>query len=232
MPTNPLFDFSGFSVGGAQRPDSFTGMNQGFNTALGGLFSAAPPDIQQQLQVSSGFRSEERQAELWDQALKKYGSVEEARKWVAPPGRSQHGLGFAADLKFLDPAARQWVKDNAGQHGLAFPLANEPWHIELAGDRLARLQGGTPGPQQGGIFSAPQTPGILPDPDSEFNLADIFKQDDDGASLSGALGESIAGLGAAPVAQITPQQQGQAIQPVQRTNQQDLLSLFQAIGGR
>ena len=91
--------------------------------------------------------------------------------------------------------------------------------------------GATPGPRQPGILGA-QTPGILPDPDSEFNLADIFKQDDDGASLSGALGESIAGLGAAPVAQITPQQQGQAIQPVQRTNKQDLLSLFQAIGGR
>lgn len=229
MATNPIFDFSGFSVGGAQRPDSFTGMDQGFNTALGGLFAAAPPDIQRQLQVTSGFRSPELQAKLWDQALQKYGSAEEARKWVAPPGRSQHNLGFAADLKFLDPAAKQWVRENAAQHGLAFPLDNEPWHIELAGDRLARLDGDASGASVGQPLKAP---GILPGQDAEFNLADIFKQDEEGASVSGALGEAIAGFGAAPPPQILQAPQGQAIQPVQRTNQQDLLSLFQAIGGR
>mgnify|MGYP002140046610 FL=1 len=61
------------------------------------LFEMAPPDIRRQLQVYSGYRSPERQAQLWDAALKKYGSPEAARKWVAPPGRSQHGHGNAAE---------------------------------------------------------------------------------------------------------------------------------------
>src|SRR5690606_34774935 len=81
---------------------------------------------------------------LWEQALQKYGSPEKARKWVAPPGRSFHNHGTAADLKFLNDAAKAWVHQNAGQFGLAFPLANEPWHIELHGNR-----GGGRGPAGG-----------------------------------------------------------------------------------
>lgn len=93
--------------------------------------------------------------------------------------------------------------------------------------------GGTPGPQQAGILGA--LPGILPGEvpgGGDFTFADIFAQDDEGASLSGALGGALGGLGATQAPQILQSQQGQAIQPAQRTNQQDLLSLFQAIGGR
>ena len=136
------FDWTGTAVGGAQRPDTFTGMNDQFRTSLEGLFMSAPEHIRSQLQVGSGFRSPERQAELWQEALVKYGSPEEARKWVAPPGNSQHNVGFAADLKYLTPEAREWAHNNAEQFGLAFPLSNEPWHIELAGDRGARIANG------------------------------------------------------------------------------------------
>ena len=89
------------------------------------------------------------------------------------------------------------------------------------------------GPQQGGILGAPlQAQGTFPEAGGGFNLADIFAQDAEGASLSGTLGEALTGAGQAPAAaQIAPAPQGPAIQPVQRTNQQDLLSLFQAIGG-
>lgn len=129
------WDWSQYAVGGATRPDSFSGMNADFSTALQNLFAGAPEEIRANLRVGSGFRSPERQQQLWDQALAKYGSPEAARKWVAPPGRSQHNHGNAADLKFMNDAARQWVHQNAGQFGLAFPLSNENWHIELAGAR-------------------------------------------------------------------------------------------------
>jgi len=129
------FDFSKFAVGGATRPDTFTGMQPEFSAALTRLFENAPPEIRASLRVSSGFRSPERQGELYDAALRKYGSPEAARKWVAPPGRSQHNHGDAADLKFLDPAALAWAHENAGKFGLAFPLSNENWHVELAGAR-------------------------------------------------------------------------------------------------
>jgi hypothetical protein len=129
------FDFTNYRVGGAMRPDSMSGMQPAFLAALEAMFAGAPPEIQQNLRVGSGYRSPQRQAQLWAGALQKYGSPAAARKWVAPPGRSQHGHGNAADLKFLSDQARQWVHQNAGQHGLAFPLANENWHIELAGAR-------------------------------------------------------------------------------------------------
>lgn len=132
------FDFAPYSVGGALRPDSFTGMQPDFSSALASMFGAAPPEIQQNLRVSSGYRSLQRQTELWAQALRKYGSPSAARRWVAPPGRSQHNHGNAADLKFLNDQARQWAHQNAGQYGLAFPLGNENWHIELAGARGGR----------------------------------------------------------------------------------------------
>lgn len=137
-------DLSKFAIGGAMRPDSFAGMNPDFLNALTTLIASAPPEIQQNVRISSGFRSPERQKQLWEQALQKYGSPEKARKWVAPPGRSFHNHGTAADLKFLNDAAKAWVHQNAGQFGLAFPLSNEPWHIELQGNR-----GGGPAPDGG-----------------------------------------------------------------------------------
>jgi hypothetical protein len=124
-----------FAVGGALRPDTFSGMNPQFTSALGQMFAAAPPEIQAQMRVTSGYRSPERQAQLWQGALAKYGSPEAARKWVAPPGKSQHNHGHAADMKWLSPMAMQWAHANAAKYGLAFPLKNENWHVELAGVR-------------------------------------------------------------------------------------------------
>lgn len=129
------FDWNAYAVGGAARPDSFSGMDPQFSSALAQLFSAAPDEIRQSLRVSSGYRSPERQQELWQGALQKYGSPDAARKWVAPPGKSQHNHGHAADLKYLSPTALKWAHENAGNYGLAFPLSNENWHVELAGAR-------------------------------------------------------------------------------------------------
>lgn len=126
------FDWSPYASGGATRPNAFSGMNAQFRAALQGLITSAPEGIRQQLQVYSGYRSPETQAALYNRALEKYGSASAARQWVAPPGRSQHGKGFAADMKYLSPQAKAWVRENAPAHGLSFPLKNEPWHVELA----------------------------------------------------------------------------------------------------
>lgn len=126
---------SAYAVGGATRPDSFTGMQPDFIGSLEAMIAAAPEEIRKNLKITSGYRSNDRQSELWADAVKKYGSVEEARKWVAPPGKSQHNHGNAADLEFLTPEAKAWVHANAGEFGLAFPLANEDWHIEAASAR-------------------------------------------------------------------------------------------------
>lgn len=146
-------DLSRFAVGGATRPDTFSGLDPAFLASLQQMFEAAPPEVQANLRVLSGFRSPERQAQLWQNALTKYGSPEAARKWVAPPGRSQHNHGNAVDLRYLDPAATAWAHENAAKYGLTFPLSNENWHIEPIGARGHRnpVQGqpqapGTPAP--------------------------------------------------------------------------------------
>jgi hypothetical protein len=138
-----MIDWSTYAVGGATRPDAISGLDQGFQEALARMFLEAPENVRGALRLVSAYRSPERQAELWDQALAKYGSPERARKWVAPPGRSKHNSGHAADLKYLDPAARAWVHENAARYGLAFPLSHEPWHIELASARGGGGAGGS-----------------------------------------------------------------------------------------
>lgn len=124
-----------YAVGGAQRPDSFSGLTPEFQSSLVQLFSGASPEIQNVLRISSAYRSPQRQAELWQGALAKYGSEAAARKWVAPPGRSNHNHGQAVDLKYLDPSALDYVRQNAQKYGLHLPLSNENWHIEPIGAR-------------------------------------------------------------------------------------------------
>ncbi len=130
-----MWDWNPYLVDGGARPDAISGLQDPFEQSMAAMFAAAPPEIREQLRVGSAYRSNERQAELWANALAKYGDEATARKWVAPPGRSQHNHGNAIDLRYLSPAAQEWVHANAAQFGLAFPLANEPWHIEPLGAR-------------------------------------------------------------------------------------------------
>jgi len=119
------------------------GLQDTFAVKVARMLQAAPPGIQNDLGIYSGSRTPERQAELWQGALKKYGSVAEARKWVAPPEGvegskgSQHNHGNAADLSYkgqslskAPPEVVSWLHENAGRFGLKFPLGNENWHVE------------------------------------------------------------------------------------------------------
>lgn len=113
---------------------------------LASMFDSAPDNVKAGLDILSGARSVEHQEKLWNAALKKYGSVAKARKWVAPPGRSRHNHGNASDLGWngkgfshAPPEVKKWVHANAEKFGLSFPLGHEPWHIETAD---ARVQAG------------------------------------------------------------------------------------------
>lgn len=111
--------------------DEVRGLDQAFVGGLQQLIADAPGKVT----ITSGYRSPERQEVLWQRALKKYGSESAARKWVAPPGNSQHNHGKAADLSFESDEVRRWVHANAAKYGVHFPLANEPWHAEVEGSR-------------------------------------------------------------------------------------------------
>lgn len=111
------------------------GMASAFAEKLAKMLASMPDDMKGSVTIKSGYRSVERQQQLWLEALKKYGSPEAARQWVAPPGNSQHNKGNAADLGYSSDASRQWMHQNAGNFGLSFPLSNENWHIEDADAR-------------------------------------------------------------------------------------------------
>jgi hypothetical protein len=118
---------------------SVTRLDAGFQNSLTGFFKEAEAqgiDIH----IRSGHRDVNEQKILWARALKKYGSVEKARKWVAPPGNSEHNYGTAVDLAYSkDPTERarqvKWAHKNAARFGMWFPLGNEDWHIEPKGSR-------------------------------------------------------------------------------------------------
>ena len=93
------------------------------------------------LEVNSGFRSYRYQRQLVQERLAKGLSFEDAVRWVAPPGYSEHITGQAVDFvptnrSFARTAAYQWLRENAdafcfretypeeGPGGFSW----EPWH--------------------------------------------------------------------------------------------------------
>ena len=90
------------------------------------------------IQVSSGYRSYTHQNNLFQNALRKYGSRAAARKWVAPPGSSNHGWGIAFDEGTIyggKERTRQyrWLNANAAKYGFWQRMSWEPWHWEYKG---------------------------------------------------------------------------------------------------
>ncbi|MFT4259629.1 M15 family metallopeptidase [Microbacterium sp.] len=81
------------------------------------------------LQVNSGWRSAAYQEQLLADAVEKYGSAEEAARWVATPEHSEHVSGDAVDLGPV--AGQDWLSRHGAEFGLCQIYANEPWHFEL-----------------------------------------------------------------------------------------------------
>jgi hypothetical protein len=86
-------------------------------------------------EVNSGWRSAAYQKRLFEAAVVTYGSRAQAARWVATAQTSPHVSGDAVDL---GTGAAAWV----AQHGAAFGLCriyrNEPWHVELRPEAIAR----------------------------------------------------------------------------------------------
>lgn len=125
-----------------------------FARRMSAMLAEAPPGVS----IYSGYRSVERQRELFRAAVLKHGSVAAARKWVAPPGKSQHNFGKAADLKFATPEAKAWVHANAERFGLHFRMRHEGWHIEPI--KGAAPVGGAGGGQQASSFTPADPPPV------------------------------------------------------------------------
>jgi zinc D-Ala-D-Ala carboxypeptidase len=97
---------------------------------LGALREAAADaaDDGVEFYVDSGWRSPEYQEQLLREAVSKYGSEEEAARWVATPNTSPHVWGDAVDIGHSDATA--WLSEHGAEYGLCQIYANEPWHYE------------------------------------------------------------------------------------------------------
>jgi len=83
------------------------------------------------LVITSGFRTAARQDYLYKRAIAKYGSAEEASKWVLPPDKSHHPDGIALDVNYPgDPEDTKWLELNGYKYGLCRVYKNEWWHFE------------------------------------------------------------------------------------------------------
>jgi hypothetical protein len=128
-----MSDLTNFLLAGKNR-SHIDGMDPRLAERLAALLAAVPGAT-----IYSGYRDPEHQRKLFENAVAKYGSPQAARKWVAPPGKSQHNHGSAADLSFATPEARKAFHERAEDFGLTFPLGHEPWHIELTGARDGKV---------------------------------------------------------------------------------------------
>ncbi|MET9343001.1 M15 family metallopeptidase [Nonomuraea sp. NPDC003804] len=79
--------------------------------------------------VNSGWRSPRYQQQLLRDAVSRYGSQEEAARWVATADNSAHVSGDAIDIGPFDATA--WLSRHGADHGLCQIYGNESWHYEL-----------------------------------------------------------------------------------------------------
>lgn len=101
------------------------------------------------LKMVSGYRTYEYQATLYNNAVRRNGVNQNA---VAKPGTSEHQLGLAVDLnwleeKFGDTKEGIWLANNSYKYGyiLRYPKGKEhitgyiyePWHFRYVGTELA-----------------------------------------------------------------------------------------------
>lgn len=106
------------------------------------------------LDLSSGYRSYEYQAGLFERHVASLG-LEQARRESAEPGHSQHQLGTTIDFGSITPAfaatpAGRWLAENAWKFGfsLSYPegleeltgYMYESWHFRYLGREATRLE--------------------------------------------------------------------------------------------
>ena len=86
--------------------------------------------------VNSGWRSPEYQDRLFREAVSKYGSEEQAARWVATADTSAHVSGDAVDIGHFDATA--WLSEHGAAYGLCQIYRNESWHYELRPEAIDR----------------------------------------------------------------------------------------------
>ena len=143
-----------FSYGHQDIPKSY--MREEAAGALEALFAGAKEE-NIELAAVSGYRSYDRQQELYDQAVARSGADQE---FVANPGSSEHQSGLAMDVssasvnyglvqEYEDTEEGQWLADNAHHFGFIIRYQKEkeditgygyePWHLRYVGEAAIEI---------------------------------------------------------------------------------------------
>jgi LAS superfamily LD-carboxypeptidase LdcB len=85
-----------------------------------------------ELELTSGFRTNERQAELYDEYVHDAGAL------AAKPGYSNHQSGRALDINCWNWSVYEWLTAHAARYGFKRTVPGEPWHWEYKRSRAAR----------------------------------------------------------------------------------------------
>lgn len=109
------------------------------------------------LYIRSGYRSREQQEAVMNNRISEFmeegysfeEAAEEAGKWVAAPGTSEHETGLAADINSSSEDAYEWLNTHAYEFGFIQRYAenkteitgiyDEPWHYRYVGREAARI---------------------------------------------------------------------------------------------
>ncbi len=87
-----------------------------------------------ELFITAGWRSAALQDKLFQDAVAKYGSEDDAARWVATADTSMHVSGQAVD--FGPMTSVDWLAGNGWRYGLCQVYANETWHFESRPDAV------------------------------------------------------------------------------------------------
>lgn len=134
----------------ALPPDYAPGVNAEAEEAFYEMQSAAA-ELGLNLYISSGYRSYDYQAGLYQRYVDRSGKAE-ADRYSARPGHSEHQTGLAFDLntisdEFKDTDEGKWVAEHCWEYGfiIRYPedkesvtgYMYEPWHIRYLGRETA-----------------------------------------------------------------------------------------------
>lgn len=105
--------------------------------------------------VVSGYRTNEKQTELYEKKIKEYKengysekeAITEAEKWVSVPGYSEHQMGLAVDINGVTYDLYFWLQENSYKYGFIFRysgnktnitgISEEVWHYRYVGKEVA-----------------------------------------------------------------------------------------------
>lgn len=106
--------------------------------------------------VVAGYRTNEKQTELYEEKIKEYKkkgysekeAIAEAEKWVSVPGYSEHQIGLAVDINGATYDLYFWLQENSYKYGFIFRypgnktditgISEEVWHYRYVGKEVAK----------------------------------------------------------------------------------------------